>query len=91
MRTHWNDLQSPSGVLLAVPPPSPLPRAEVEAALGPALLAARGLPGKQVTPFLLAALSKATGGRTQTANLALLERNALLAGELACALAASQS
>ncbi len=89
LRTHWDILGSPSGVLLAVRPPAPLPRAEVEAALAPALREAhdRKLPGKQVTPFLLAALSKATGGRTQTANLALLERNALLAGELACALA----
>ena len=86
LRTHWNDLQSPSGVLLAVPPPSPLPRAEVEAALGPALLAARGLPGKQVTPFLLAALAKATAGRTQQANLDLLENNARVAAEVARAL-----
>ena len=91
LRTHWEELGSPSGVLVAVPPPSPLPRDEVEAALAPALREAheRKLPGKQVTPFLLAALARATGGRTQAANLALLERNALLAGEIACALAQS--
>ncbi len=93
LRTHWDVLGSPSGVLVVVRPPSPLPRLEVEAALAPALREAhdRKLPGKEVTPFLLAALSKATGGRTQAANLALLERNAILAGELAGALAAAQS
>jgi pseudouridine-5'-phosphate glycosidase len=93
LRTHWDDLGSRSGVLVTVPPPASLQRAEVEAALEPALREAhdRKLPGKQVTPFLLAALSKATGGRTQTANLALLERNALLGGEIACALVAAQA
>ena len=93
LRTHWDELGSPSGVLVVTRPPSPLPRAEVEAALAPALREARDrkLPGKEVTPFLLAALSKATAGRTQQANLALLERNALLAGEIACALAGERA
>ena len=88
LRVHWETLGSTSGVLVAVAPPSPLPRAEVESALAPALREAhdRKLPGKQVTPFLLAALSRATAGRTQQANLALLENNARIAGEIAVSL-----
>jgi pseudouridine-5'-phosphate glycosidase len=76
-------------VLLAVPPPAPLPRAEVEAAVAEALAdcARQGVSGKGVTPHLLAAVARATGGRTRRANLALLERNARVAGEVAVALA----
>jgi pseudouridine-5'-phosphate glycosidase len=42
-----------------------------------------------VTPFLLEAVSRATRGRARVANLALLERNAAVAGEVAVALAAA--
>jgi len=44
--------------------------------------------GAAVTPFLLAAVERATGGRSLAANLALLEANASLAGRIAVALAA---
>jgi hypothetical protein len=44
--------------------------------------------GAAVTPFLLAAVERATGGRSLAANLALLERNAALAAEIAVAIAA---
>lgn len=85
---HWGDLAAPTGVLVVQAPPVSLPRAEIEAALLPALreAAARKLPGKEVTPFLLRALSLATAGRTQAANLALLEHNARTAGQIAVAL-----
>ena len=88
LRAHWEGLESPTGVILTVPPPTALPREEIEAALLPALreAAQRQLPGKEMTPFLLAALSKATAGRTQTANLALLENNAATASEISRAL-----
>jgi pseudouridine-5'-phosphate glycosidase len=88
LRIHWDALASPTGVVLTVPPPIALPREEIEAALLPALreAAARKLPGKEITPFLLSALSKATGGRTQEANLALLEANAAAAAEVSVAL-----
>jgi pseudouridine-5'-phosphate glycosidase len=89
LRAHWDELGSSSGVIVGVAPPSPLPRAEVEAALATALreAAARKLPGKQVTPFLLAALALATGGRTRAANLDLLENNARVAAAIARELA----
>jgi pseudouridylate synthase len=48
--------------------------------------AAESVIGKALTPFLLACLGEATGGRSLEANLALLESNARLAGEIAAAL-----
>jgi pseudouridylate synthase len=85
LRTHWNALGSSCGVIVAVPPPSPLPREAVEAALAAGLWEAsrRKLPGKEVTPFLLAALAEATAGRTRAANLDLLENNARTAARIA--------
>ena len=93
LRAHWDGLSQHSGVLVVVPPPSPLPRAEVEAALAEALseARARSLSGKETTPFLLSRLAQATGGRTQQANLALLEKNAQVAGSIAAAMAAQQA
>jgi pseudouridylate synthase len=88
LQAHWGVFEAETGVVLAVQPPIALPREEIEGALGPALHEAqeRKLPGKEITPFLLAALSRATGGRTQEANLALLEHNAAVAAEVACAM-----
>lgn len=87
LRAHWDLLGSPSGVVVAVPPPSPLPRVEVESALAGALreAARRNLPGKKLTPFLLSAVSRATSGRTQAANMDLLDNNAHVAARIASA------
>ncbi len=78
-------------ILIVHPPPASeaLPRDEVEAAVADALRAARagGVRGAAVTPFLLAEVERRTGGRSRRANLALLEANASLAGEIAAALA----
>jgi pseudouridine-5'-phosphate glycosidase len=89
LRVHWEDLGRREGVLLLVPPPSPVAREDVEAAIAGGLAEARqrGVRGKAVTPFLLDAVSRATGGRTRDANLALLERNAAVGGAVAAALA----
>jgi len=85
LRVHWDDLRQLSGVLLCAPPPSPLPRAEVEGALAEALAdaARRKLSGKEMTPFLLAQLARATSGRALQANLDLLENNARIAAGVA--------
>jgi pseudouridine-5'-phosphate glycosidase len=85
LQVHWDVLGGATGVIVAVPPPAFLPRPEVEAALAGGLreAAERKLPGKQVTPFLLAALAKATAGRTRAANLDLLENNARVAALIA--------
>src|SRR4051812_13181857 len=80
-----------SGMLVVQPPPAEtaLPRELVERAVADAVEQARaeGVRGARSTPFLLAAVEKATGGRSLGANLALLERNASLAGQLAVVLA----
>lgn len=66
-----------------------IPSEEVEGALAAALREAESqhVRGNAVTPFLLAAIERATAGRSRRANLALLEANAELAGRIAVALA----
>ena len=84
-------VERPGALLVVQPPPSneALPGELVENAIGEALARARrdGIRGAAVTPFLLAEVQRATGGRSLGANLALLEANAALAGEIAAALA----
>jgi pseudouridine-5'-phosphate glycosidase len=85
-----------SGSLLVVQPPPPawaLDPNEVKQAVDAALMEARGteIAGAAVTPFLLGAVERATGGRSVQANLALLEANASLAAEIAVALAAESA
>jgi len=89
LRAHFYDLGLGTGVILAVPPPSLLPREEIEAAIAAALAEARTrrLPGKEVTPFLLGRVAEQTAGRSVRANLLLLENNAGVAAEVAVALA----
>jgi pseudouridine-5'-phosphate glycosidase len=89
LRLHWEALGRTEGVLVLVPPPEPVAREVVEAAIAAALgeARARSVRGKAVTPFLLEAVARATHGRTRRANLALLERNAAVAGEIAACLA----
>jgi pseudouridine-5'-phosphate glycosidase len=91
LRLHWDGLGRGEGVLVFVPPPEAVPREVVEAAIANALTdaRARAIRGKAVTPFLLDAVSRATQGRSRKANLALLERNASVAAEIAAALAGS--
>ncbi|BDG06453.1 pseudouridine-5'-phosphate glycosidase [Anaeromyxobacter oryzae] len=92
LRLQWDALGRGEGVLLLVPPPDPVPREVVETAVLAALGQARerGVRGKAVTPFLLEAVARATHGRAREANLALLERNAGVAGEVAVALSAAR-
>jgi pseudouridine-5'-phosphate glycosidase len=84
-------LGAPGAILLCVPPPAEhaLPAAEVERAIGDALLEAeaRGIRGKEVTPFLLSSVAERTGGRSLEANVALLRNNARIAAEVAAAMA----
>lgn len=79
-----------SALLLCNPVPQPLALnpEEVRLALEECLrrAAREGVAGKAVTPFLLACLAERTAGRSLLANLALLEANARLAGEVARAL-----
>jgi pseudouridylate synthase len=60
-------------------------RADVELAVRDAHREAadRGVSGAALTPFLLGAVTRLTGGSSLDANLALLEQNAALAGAIA--------
>ncbi|WP_461415076.1 pseudouridine-5'-phosphate glycosidase [Gemmatimonas sp.] len=79
-----------SAMLVVQPPPAEhaVPVDVVEQATAAALAAARdaGIRGAAVTPFLLADIQQRTNGRSVQANLALLEHNARLAGQIAAAL-----
>ena len=65
-----------------------LDRREAEAEVARALAAAerQGIRGAALTPFLLAQLSDATGGRSLAANVSLLRGNARIAAQIALAL-----
>jgi len=90
-RAH-RSLGRTSALLVVQPPPADaaLPSALVDAAVERAVERARaaGVRGAASTPFLLGAVERETGGRSLAVNLALLERNARLAGEIAVALVA---
>ena len=91
LRAKW-ELGLEGGVVLA----NPIPEADaldgeaMEQAIAQALKDAEhhGITGKSVTPFLLAALERITGGRSLTANIALIRSNAVTAARLAAAYAA---
>ena len=85
-------LGSGSGLLIA----NPIPQADalahdaIETVIADALRDARaaGIGQKEVTPFLLARVNQLSGGRSLTANIALVKNNARLAARIAVALAA---
>ncbi len=79
------DLQS--GLLIAVPVPAgqEIPADEAEAAIARAVEEAdrQGIQGSEATPWLLSRLVELTGGRTMEANMALLQNNGRVAGQIA--------
>jgi pseudouridine-5'-phosphate glycosidase len=72
-----------------VPPEDEIPaeemRPHIEGAIRDA--ASAGITGKAVTPYLLDAILKRTGGRSLATNIALVKNNARLAAEIAKAIA----
>ena len=83
-----------AALLVVQPPPAEvaLERSVVDSAVARALERAstEGVRGAAVTPYLLAAVERETGGRSLQANLGLLEANARLAADIAVALAGSE-
>jgi len=84
--THWS-LGHAQGVLAvqACPAPFQMPQAEFERAYDAvnAAMALEGVSGPAVTPFLLGALARQTGGRSLRGNVALLLNNARTAAQIA--------
>jgi len=89
MHSRFNALAQTGGMLFTVPVPTgeAIARGDVEAWIAQALgnAESQGIRGKAVTPFLLKAMSAASGGRTLRANVALLVNNAVFAAQLAAA------
>ena len=85
------ELGLPGGVLVANPIPAAdeIPAIEMRPAIEGAVAdaAKAGIAGKAVTPYLLDAILKKTGGRSLTANIALIKNNARLAAGIAVAMA----
>jgi pseudouridine-5'-phosphate glycosidase len=82
-----NDLGLTNSILVTVPVPAAdaMDADEIDEMLNESLTSAdqQGIKGKDVTPFLLAELSRRSDGRTLTSNIALLENNARVAAEIA--------
>ncbi|MDX1503458.1 MAG: pseudouridine-5'-phosphate glycosidase [Thermoanaerobaculia bacterium] len=91
LAAQWLDLEMPGGVVFAVPPPAEkaLGREEVEKMVARAAGEAEraGVRGRDLTPYLLRKMADDGGGRVVAVNVALLERNARVAAEIAGVLA----
>jgi pseudouridylate synthase len=87
-----DQLGADTGTLITNPVPeaAALSNNIVEKALAEAIAAAEkdAIAGAAVTPFLLSRLNEITKGASLEANIALVENNARLAAQIACALAA---
>lgn len=83
-------LELTAGVLVANPIPEAdaLAAGEIDTIIEQALSDAdrQAVTGKDVTPYLLARVNELTGGRSLTANVALIRNNAAFAADLAVAL-----
>jgi pseudouridine-5'-phosphate glycosidase len=90
MRSKW-DLGLRGAIVVANPIPvtDEIPASEIQPVIAAALAEADrlGIRGKDVTPFLLAEIVKATKGRSLQANIALVKNNAKVAAEIAAAFA----
>uniref|UniRef100_A0A0B6ZZW0 Pseudouridine-5'-phosphate glycosidase n=1 Tax=Arion vulgaris TaxID=1028688 RepID=A0A0B6ZZW0_9EUPU len=84
-----------SGMLIAVPIPDEFAATGdvIQEAIKEALELSRknNIVGKEVTPYILNMVSQLTKGESLVANIALIENNASVAGEIACCLAKIQA
>jgi pseudouridine-5'-phosphate glycosidase len=78
------------GLLITVPVPAgdELPEAAAEAAIRQATeeATAKGIHGKEITPFVLSRVAELTEGESRRANVSLLVNNARVGGQIALAL-----
>lgn len=90
MRAKWA-MGLRGGLVIANPIPeeSEITASEIAPAIAAAIARAdaRGIAGKDLTPFLLAEIAAVTGGRSLAANIALARNNAAAAAAIAVAFA----
>jgi pseudouridine-5'-phosphate glycosidase len=83
---HW-EMGNHSGLLICVPIPESdeLSRKQVAAWIEPASneVIAKGISGKNITPFILSRLAELSNGVTVRANIALLRNNVAVAAKIA--------
>lgn len=86
MNAHWK-IGIPSGVLITNPIPEAfsMPKNRIDNVINQALTDARknGITGKDVSPYLLAAIKEMTGGLSLKANIELVLNNARLGAQIA--------
>lgn len=86
MHTKW-DLGIRGGLNIANPIPESdeIPSAEIDTIIDQALrdMDAKGIKGKEATPFLLGRIVEITGGESLRANIALVKNNARLGAAIA--------
>lgn len=87
LHSKWNIPNLAGGVLIANPIPEQfsLNKGQIDRAIEKAIELAEdeGIKGKNITPFLLAAIEKITEGKSLTSNIELVLNNARLAAEVA--------
>jgi pseudouridine-5'-phosphate glycosidase len=90
MKAKW-DMGLKGGIVVAnpIPPEYEIPAYEIAPIIDRAIAEARAekVDGREVTPFLLARLARATAGRSLAANIELVKNNALVAARIAKAYA----
>ena len=90
LKVQWQ-LNMASGMLVMNPIPAEdsIPADIIEPVIVDAIrkAEAQGITGKEITPFLLSEVSKATAGKSQRANISLIKNNVRLGAELAYLLA----
>jgi pseudouridine-5'-phosphate glycosidase len=94
LAARWR-LSNVGGALIANPIPmaDEIPAEQIEQQIGAALrdASARGVTGKDVTPFLLARIRDLTQGASQRANVALVLNNAQLGARIAQAFSSASA
>ncbi len=92
MHAQW-DLGLNAGLVVANPVPATdeIPAADIDALIDTAVAEcdARGISGKDITPFLLGRIVELSGGRSLETNIALVRHNATVGTAIAVAYAAS--
>jgi pseudouridine-5'-phosphate glycosidase len=89
LKVQWQLMNSGMLIMNPIPTEDSIPADVIEPVIVEAIRKAEaaGITGKEITPFLLSEVSKATAGKSQKANISLIKNNVRLGAELAYLLA----